>query len=66
METTQLYTMEKIRFTEGTLFSAGVDTQKCGKKLMKLGDHNGTVRTMNVWRRVFVKTCRHSHTHDRG
>jgi hypothetical protein len=31
METTQLYTMEKICFTEGTLFSVRIDTQKCGE-----------------------------------
>jgi len=51
MENTQLYTTEKICFTEGTLFSSGAETQKCGKKLMKLGDRNSKVCTMNAWRK---------------
>ena len=50
METTQ-YTMEHICFIKGTLFSAGVDTQKCGKKLMKLGEHNSKVCTKNAQRK---------------
>jgi hypothetical protein len=42
METTQ-YNMKKICFIKGTLFSASADTQKCGKKSLKLGEHNSTV-----------------------
>jgi len=49
METTQ-YNMEKTCFITGTLFSAGEDTQKRGKKLMKLGEHYSKVCMKNVWR----------------
>ena len=59
--------MGKICFIKGTLFSAGVDTQKCGKKLMKLGEawsltmrEERKLRVFEnmVLRRIFVRVIK--------